>query len=118
MARLLGNDGHLISYGAMSKQPLCLPTSFFIFKNITAHGFWQSRWYTERPRHVQEALLHKIAQLISENKLSTPSHDIVTIPSHELCEQATDRVRAVFSRLLKGRYGKKVLLKFQSDSNI
>ena len=40
MTRFLGVDSHLVSYGAMSKQPLSLPTSLFIFKNLTAHGFW------------------------------------------------------------------------------
>ncbi|KIM90590.1 hypothetical protein PILCRDRAFT_812350 [Piloderma croceum F 1598] len=30
MARLLGSDAHLVSYGAMSKQPLSLLTSLFI----------------------------------------------------------------------------------------
>jgi NADPH:quinone reductase-like Zn-dependent oxidoreductase len=44
MARLLGSDAHLVSYGAMSKQPLSLPTSLFIFKNLKSVGYWQSRW--------------------------------------------------------------------------
>jgi len=39
MIRFLGQDAHLVSYGAMSKQPLSLPTSALIFNNLTSHGF-------------------------------------------------------------------------------
>jgi trans-2-enoyl-CoA reductase len=69
MARLLGVNSHLISYGAMSKQPLSLPTSLFIFKNLTAHGFWQSRWYEDKSQSEQEALIHKLVRLMLDNKV-------------------------------------------------
>lgn len=39
MARYLGNDAFLVSYGAMAKQPLALPTSLFIFKNLKSVGY-------------------------------------------------------------------------------
>lgn len=61
--RLLGQDAHLVSYGAMSKQPLSLPTSAFIFKNLTCHGFWQSRWYNRKTRQEREALMSLLADL-------------------------------------------------------
>jgi hypothetical protein len=66
MARLLGPNAHLVSYGAMSKKPLSLPTSQFIFKNLTSHGFWQSRWYGEKSRAEREELVHKLAKLMSD----------------------------------------------------
>ncbi|KAM6496913.1 trans-2-enoyl-CoA reductase [Amanita muscaria] len=114
MARLLGEDSHLVSYGAMSKQPLSLSSSLFIFRNITAHGFWQSRWYRDRPRDEKETMMHKMAQLISEKKLAAPAHEIVTISTCESCEQATNKVKSIFTQLSGGRYGKKILLKFRS----
>ncbi|OBZ74186.1 putative trans-2-enoyl-CoA reductase, mitochondrial [Grifola frondosa] len=75
MTRFLGTDAHLVSYGAMSKQPLALPTSAFIFKNLVAHGFWQSRWYDTHSRAEREALMHALAAL----KLKEPEHEIVTV---------------------------------------
>jgi NADPH:quinone reductase-like Zn-dependent oxidoreductase len=68
MASLLGHDAHLVSYGAMSKQPLSLPTSLFIFKNLTSHGFWQNRWYSERNRQDREKLMSVLASLMSDGK--------------------------------------------------
>ena len=45
MLRLLGNDAHFVTYGAMAKEALNFPPSVFIFSNLTAHGFWQTEWY-------------------------------------------------------------------------
>ncbi|KAA1470336.1 NAD(P)-binding protein [Dentipellis sp. KUC8613] len=69
MARLLGKDAHLVSYGAMSKQPLLLPTSLFIFKNLTCHGFWQSRWYSEHSREEREELMSKLVRLMTTGQV-------------------------------------------------
>ncbi|KAG8757585.1 mitochondrial 2-enoyl thioester reductase [Ceratobasidium sp. 428] len=44
LAGYLGHNAALVSYGAMSKSPLSLPTSLFIFKNLVSYGYWQSRW--------------------------------------------------------------------------
>jgi len=69
MVRLLGNDAHLVSYGAMAKQPLSIPTSYFIFKNLTCHGFWQSQWYKTKTREEREALVQDLVHLIKEKKV-------------------------------------------------
>lgn len=63
MLKPLGSDAHLVSYGAMSKQPLSLPTSAFIFKNLVCHGFWQSRWYQQHSRQEREALMKRLADM-------------------------------------------------------
>lgn len=60
---LLGQDAHLVSYGAMSKQPLSLPTSTFIFKNLTCHGFWQSRWYQHKSKQGREDLMRVLSDM-------------------------------------------------------
>jgi mitochondrial enoyl-[acyl-carrier protein] reductase / trans-2-enoyl-CoA reductase len=76
MAGLLGHNAHLVSYGAMSKQPLSLSTSLFIFKNLTSHGFWQSRWYMERTGEEREKLMDVLAGLMKDGKVwSLPSFE-------------------------------------------
>lgn len=69
MLSLLGKDAHLVSYGAMSKQPLRLPTSAFIFKNLTCHGFWQSRWYSERSLEERRRLMSELVKLMVNGKV-------------------------------------------------
>ena len=112
MTRLLGNDAHLVSYGAMAKQPLSLPVSLFIFKNLTTHGFWQSRWYKRRSATEREELMKTLVGLIKEKQLDTPEHEIVQISKEESDEEASRKLRDVLAAMGEGRYGKKVLLKF------
>ncbi|KAG6908434.1 hypothetical protein DXG01_004659 [Tephrocybe rancida] len=115
MARLLGDDAHLVSYGAMSKEPLSLPTSLFIFKNLTTHGFWQSRWYSRAPRGDRVRVMQILADLMSRGKLKEPVHEIVTISSKQSDEAAGQRVRDVLAKAAEGRQGKKTLLRFTAD---
>lgn len=49
LIRNLGQNGKLVTYGGMAKAPLALPTAALIFKNISFHGFWVSRWSDENP---------------------------------------------------------------------
>lgn len=69
MARLLDHSAHLVSYGGMAKQPLLLPVSLFIFKDITCHGFWQSRWYKQKTPAEREALMQALVNLMKEQKV-------------------------------------------------
>ncbi|KAJ2919477.1 hypothetical protein MD484_g929, partial [Candolleomyces efflorescens] len=111
MARYLGKDAHLVSYGAMSKQPLSLPTSLFIFKNLTSHGFWQSQWYKTRSLEDRDALMKTLVGYIVDGKLDTPEIEVVKIGKDESDGSATEKIRGVMEALSEGRYGKKVLLK-------
>jgi trans-2-enoyl-CoA reductase len=44
-AKCLTSDGTMVTYGAMSLQPLCVPNGMFIFKNLRFTGFWVNKWY-------------------------------------------------------------------------
>lgn len=45
MARALAPGGVLVTYGAMSRQPVVLDNRCFIFRDLTCRGFWLSAWY-------------------------------------------------------------------------
>ncbi|KAI9795622.1 MAG: mitochondrial 2-enoyl thioester reductase [Piccolia ochrophora] len=49
LAKALSKNGIMVTYGAMAKQPLTLPPSLLIFKNIRFAGFWVSVWSAENP---------------------------------------------------------------------
>jgi len=113
MARLLGQNSHLVSYGAMSKEPLSLPTSLFIFRNMSCHGFWQSRWYDEKTMGERLRMIRTLTDLVREGKLESPEHEILVVGSQESDSDAADKIRSAISRLGGGKYGKKVLLKVE-----
>ncbi|SMQ47105.1 unnamed protein product [Zymoseptoria tritici ST99CH_3D1] len=49
MAKLLAPGSAMVTYGAMSKQPVTLPMGLLIFKDIQFKGFWVSRWSDANP---------------------------------------------------------------------
>ncbi|EOD48072.1 putative mitochondrial enoyl protein [Neofusicoccum parvum UCRNP2] len=67
LAKLLTSEGHLVTYGGMSKQPVQLPTALLIFKNIHFDGFWVSKWSKENPDEKKRTVDH-VLSLIREGK--------------------------------------------------
>jgi trans-2-enoyl-CoA reductase len=45
VAKSLASDGTMVTYGAMSLEPLCIPNGMLIFKNLRFTGFWVNKWY-------------------------------------------------------------------------
>jgi trans-2-enoyl-CoA reductase len=45
VAKSLAADATMVTYGAMSLQPLCIPNGMLIFKNLRFTGFWVNKWY-------------------------------------------------------------------------
>lgn len=45
VAKCLASDGTMVTYGAMSLQPLCIPNGMLIFNNLRFTGFWVNKWY-------------------------------------------------------------------------
>ncbi|MEP6708835.1 MAG: 2-enoyl thioester reductase domain-containing protein [Verrucomicrobiota bacterium] len=65
VAKTLASEGTMVTYGAMSLQPLCIPNGMFIFKNLRFTGFWVNKWYdgaTPRQRAKTFAPLFEMAK--------------------------------------------------------
>jgi mitochondrial enoyl-[acyl-carrier protein] reductase / trans-2-enoyl-CoA reductase len=45
MAKTLAAEASVVTYGAMSLQPMCIPNGMLIFKNLRFTGFWVNKWY-------------------------------------------------------------------------
>jgi trans-2-enoyl-CoA reductase len=45
VAKCLASDGTIVTYGAMSLAPVCIPNGMLIFKNLRFTGFWVNKWY-------------------------------------------------------------------------
>ncbi|PYH96182.1 mitochondrial enoyl reductase [Aspergillus ellipticus CBS 707.79] len=62
MAKALSPGSHLVTYGAMSKQPVSLPSGLLIFKNLVFDGFWVSKWGDKNPQ-LKENTINDVLQL-------------------------------------------------------
>jgi len=50
LANCLAPAGTLVSFGAMSLQPLKIPTGLLIFKDLRFRGIWINKWYDNATR--------------------------------------------------------------------
>ncbi|PAV75528.1 hypothetical protein WR25_14697 [Diploscapter pachys] len=83
LAAHLEDNGVMVTYGGMSKQPVQCPTGPLIFKDIKLVGYWMSRWY-EQEENIQER--HKmyadLGKWIKAGQLKTPCFEKRKITDH------------------------------------
>lgn len=68
IARKLGQDGVMVTYGGMSRQPVILPTALHIFKNVTSTGFWLTA-NTKRDPEAKVGSINYVADLYALKQL-------------------------------------------------
>lgn len=78
IARKLGKDALMLTYGGMSKQPVTLPTSLHIFKGLTSKGFWITENYKRNPEE-KPANVADFIKLYKEGKIVSPKDDISSV---------------------------------------
>jgi mitochondrial enoyl-[acyl-carrier protein] reductase / trans-2-enoyl-CoA reductase len=67
LAKTLSPGATMVTYGAMSKQPLILPASMLIFKEVSFAGFWVSRWGDKNPEQKRQTV-NDVLRLTREGK--------------------------------------------------
>lgn len=72
LAELLGEDGLLVSFGAMSGQSMQIPSGAVIFKHLTIKGFWGSRVSSMIPPEHKRELLGELIGLVAAGILKLP----------------------------------------------
>ena len=106
LAKVLAPDAYMVTYGAMSKQPLQIPASMLIFKNLNFSGFWVSRWSDKNPEEKRKTVEELLEMMRRGEMRDVP---VVEVP----WEWGTGReelVEAVQGTLEGFRRGKGVLV--------
>ena len=106
MAKHLAPDSHMVTYGAMSKQPVQLPLGLLIFKQITFSGFWVSKWSEQKPKE-KEACVQEILDLTREGKFKDTPMEPLT---WDLDTKQDELVNAVSGTLEGFRSGKGIFM--------
>lgn len=70
-------SGIMVTYGGMSKRPVTIPTSAFIFKNLKFVGFWMTAWYSRASELDKEKMLSELINMMCETRLRAPVHKFV-----------------------------------------
>ncbi|GMM29597.1 enoyl-[acyl-carrier-protein] reductase [Martiniozyma asiatica (nom. inval.)] len=105
LARKLGSDATMLTYGAMSMKPVSLPTSLFIFKNLTAKGFWITENIKRDPSS-RKTTIDAVLKLMEDGDLvdAKPCENIIQSDS-----VSNDEFAATFYKSL-GSKGKQLIV--------
>lgn len=75
LLRHLQIGGSMVTYGGMSKQPVTVPVSALIFKDVKVRGFWVTQWKRVHSHDGRafRAMLDELCSLIKQGKLTAPA---------------------------------------------
>ncbi len=105
LIKSLAENGTLVTFGAMTNEPIRFPTRELIFKNIQLRGFWMDAWSRLRPELEVKSCLQHIFHLMKIKKLVLPIAETYTLNQWE---KALEHAR-------KPGHNGKVLFLEQSD---
>ncbi|GBN63011.1 Enoyl-[acyl-carrier-protein] reductase, mitochondrial [Araneus ventricosus] len=77
LIRHMADGGTLVSYGAMSKQPLMVNTISLIFNDIRLRGFWMTKWKNTHSKEEAQQMINEITNIVKEGHLKPPIHRFV-----------------------------------------
>ncbi|XP_011616498.1 enoyl-[acyl-carrier-protein] reductase, mitochondrial [Takifugu rubripes] len=74
LLRHLQYGGSMVTYGGMAKQPVIVPVSALIFKDVKVKGFWITQWKKNHSNDVRafRTMLDELCGLIRKGKLTAP----------------------------------------------
>ncbi|XP_018563468.1 enoyl-[acyl-carrier-protein] reductase, mitochondrial-like [Anoplophora glabripennis] len=103
--RLLQNGSPIVTYGGMSREPVTVPTSALIFKDIQVRGFWMTRWSKEKANSVERLeMFEELISMMTSNDLQGPAYKMVEFENYKEALMNT--------MTIKGMIGKKFILDF------
>jgi trans-2-enoyl-CoA reductase len=71
LANCLAPGGTLVSFGAMSLQPLKIPTGLFIFKDLRFRGVWINKWYDNATKQERMDAFRRLFEMAKRGLLRT-----------------------------------------------
>jgi trans-2-enoyl-CoA reductase len=100
VANALAHGGKVITFGAMSRQPMKIPTGLLIFKDIQFLGYWMTRWYEKSTEAERRAFYGQLFELARAGAFKTPIERIYPV----------SEIREAVTHALQGSRGGKILL--------
>lgn len=103
LVKAMAENGTLVTYGGMSRQPLIVPTSAFIFKNIRLVGYWMTRWNWQHGSNSTERkdMLAMLCNMAKQGSLVAPKHEFVPLDSfQEALARSCDTTRFHETKLI------------------
>lgn len=105
--RHLDRCGVMVTYGGMSREPVTVPTSALIFKDISVRGFWMTRWSIDHAGMPEQTeMFRDLSNLYANGNLKAPAHKLIPFSNYK---EGLENTMSV-----KGFTGLKYIFDFQS----
>lgn len=72
LTKCLATHGTLVTYGAMSRQPLTIANAALIFKDIRFRGIWITKWYENADKTEIDSMFQEILPMAEKGLLEAP----------------------------------------------
>jgi len=82
LAKSLARHGTLVTIGAMGREPLQIPNSLLIFKDIRFRGLWINEWIQAASPQKLDAMYEELARWMQEKKLSALIDKTFSLDDH------------------------------------
>ncbi|KAI7958993.1 hypothetical protein MJO28_002784 [Puccinia striiformis f. sp. tritici] len=109
MMKWMSNGARLITYGGMSMNPLVVPTSLLIFKDLKLEGFMLTNWRLKASRKEYKEMLLDLLKLVDQGHLVQHEHATIVDLDSQNAEQI---LHDTVSQSMTGKAGKKFLFRF------
>ncbi len=103
LANCLAPGGTLVSFGAMSLQPLKIPTGLLIFKDLRFRGIWINKWYDSATLPERMETFRPLFEMAVRGLLKTKIEK-----AYPLSE-----VKAAVAHAAQGKRGGKIVFEFR-----
>ena len=106
LANCLAFGGTLVSFGAMSLQPLKIPTGLLIFKDLRFRGIWINHWYDNASRAERMAAFNPLFEMVKHGLLKTKIEKSYPI----------DRAKEAVAHAMHDKRTGKIVFQFAADA--
>jgi len=103
LANCLAFGGTLVSFGAMSLQPLKIPTGLLIFKDLRFRGIWINHWYDKATMAERMAAFNPLFEMSKHGRLKTKIEKSYTI----------DDAKAAVAHAMQSKRSGKIIFEFK-----
>jgi len=103
LANCLAFGATLVSFGAMSLQPIKIPTGLLIFKDLRFRGIWINKWYDGATMQERTAAFRPLFEMAKRGLLKTPVEKAYSI----------DEAKAAVSHAAQGKRSGKIIFEFK-----
>jgi mitochondrial enoyl-[acyl-carrier protein] reductase / trans-2-enoyl-CoA reductase len=104
LANCLAFGGTLVCFGAMSMQPLKIPTGLLIFKDLRFRGIWINKWYDDATMQERMETFRALFEMAKRGLLKTKVERSYTI----------DEAKAAVAHASQSKRSGKIIFEFKA----